>query len=443
MTSVMRDLLLVQSFDLTSLIEEYRQFFIAIIPSIFILAIIIEYFDRLEPFSLVRRAVISILILTSITSFYQSSIFLSINTADSILSKQKNGNILLMDMLDGMKHWAQINKVPAAKDFYDNKGALSGTYSFFKYHLFDSFVNDGFTITVYFITKVCFLILKVVYSLVYYLGYGLIGIPCLLYIFPSMGNVLRGAVLSFLWCLVIPHILVFIISMIGVEINKGYTSGQVIGGSIMGTALLFILTLFIAFTPLIGAMILNGSGISQAGGIIATVGANYVMNLPKNAVNSASKVLTGGALGPKMKLATAAVGGSYRMAKGAKNLFSNLDSGDSFKESPINNQKSSASSSKSQNSVNTQGANYSSDSGNFRNSKNSRNSEKFQDTKTSGNSTKNNSREQINTGGTNNGAIPKHGRVNPETKEATNLHRPNKRNHSYVHPRNRGNAQQR
>ena len=149
-----------------------------------------------------------------------------------------------------------------------------------------------------------------------------------------MGNVLRGAILSFIWCLIVPHILVFIISMIGTEINKGYISGQIIGGSMMGTALLFILTLFIAFTPLIGAMILTGAGISSAGGIIASMGANYVMNLPKNAFNSAATVFTGGTLGPKMKLASATVGGSYKLASKAKGSIASK-----FQESSIKKNK--------------------------------------------------------------------------------------------------------
>ncbi len=318
MNSVMKDLLLIQSFDLSQLIEEYRLFFLGLLPSIFILAILVEYLDRLEPFILVKRAFISILILTSVTAFYHQSIETSMEVADEILASQKQGNILLMDMFDGINHWDKVKYEDKEKDFFKDKNKLWGTLAFLKYHLFDSFVNDGFTVTIYFISKICFLILKVVYSLVYYLGYGLIGIPCLIYLFPSMGNVLRGAVLSFIWCLIVPHILVFIISMIGTEINKGYISGQIIGGSMMGTALLFILTLFIAFTPLIGAMILTGAGISSAGGIIASMGANYVMNLPKNAFNSAATVFTGGALGPKMKLASATVGGSYKLASKAK-----------------------------------------------------------------------------------------------------------------------------
>lgn len=318
MNSVMKDLLLIQSFDLSQLIEEYRLFFLGLLPSIFILAILAEYLDRLEPFILVKRAFISILILTSVTAFYHQSIETSMEVADEILASQKQGNILLMDMFDGINHWDKVKYEDKGKDFFIDKNKLWGTLAFLKYHLFDSFVNDGFTVVIYFISKICFLILKVVYSLVYYLGYGLIGIPCLIYLFPSMGNVLRGAILSFIWCLIVPHILVFIISMIGTEINKGYISGQIIGGSMMGTALLFILTLFIAFTPLIGAMILTGAGISSAGGIIASMGANYVMNLPKNAFNSAATVFTGGTLGPKMKLASATMGGSYKLASKAK-----------------------------------------------------------------------------------------------------------------------------
>ena len=319
--SIVKELLLVQSFNLSSLIEEYRLFFLSLIPSVFILAVIIEYLDRLEPFSLVKRTFISVLILTTVTSFYEQSINSSMDTADQVLKEQKSQNILLMDFFEGISHRNVLSENDE-KDFFKDQNFLTGTMAFIKHHLFDSFVNDGFTITIYFITKLCFIILKVVYSLVYYLGYGLMGIPCLIYLFPSMGNVLRGAILSYLWCLIVPHVLVFIISMIGTEINNGYVSGNIIGGSMMGTAFLFILTLFIAFTPLIGAMILNGSGISQAGGIIATIGANYVMNLPKTTTNNLATALTGERLGPKTRLASNTVGKSYKLAKGTKNIFS-------------------------------------------------------------------------------------------------------------------------
>lgn len=306
MNSSIYDLLMITSFDLDKLIEEYRLFFLALLPGMFILACLAEYFDRMNAFELVKRAFISVLILTSVTSFYKVSIKYSIDAANEKFNQQKQANILLMDMFEAGKYLDKIAKQDNGK-FFKNSSMIDGGLKFLKYHFFSSFVNDGFTISVYFISQLCFILLKVVYSLVYYLGYGLIGIPCMVYLFPSMGNVLRGGILSFLWCLVVPHVLVFILSMIGSEINTGYQAGQVIGGSASGTVLLFILTLFIAFTPFITMMLINGSGIAQAGGIIALLGGNFIRSLPSKAINTGATIATGGALGPKMALATGAM----------------------------------------------------------------------------------------------------------------------------------------
>ncbi len=449
MTSIMRDLLLVQSFNLNQLIEEYRLFFLSLLPSVFILAVIVEYFDRLEPFTLVKRAFISILILTTVTSVYESSIASSMDTADQVLKSQKQGNILLMDLFDGFKHWDKITK-DKKKVFFKERNAFTGVLAFLKYHLFDSFVNDGFTVTIYFITKLCFLILKVVYSLVYYLGYGLIGIPCLIYLFPSMGNVLRGAILSYLWCLIVPHVLVFIISMIGTEINKGYVSGHIIGGSIMGTTLLFILTLFIAFTPLIGAMILNGSGISQAGGIIASIGANYVMNLPKNTVNNAAMWATGGPLGPKAMFAKGLAKGGYQFAKKAKipgfNKFSS--NGSSSHQAPRNPERAKPAGLghahiKGHIPPNVNGSDYVT----LKNSNKSsgvdfisaptRKNPAYKSKQVHQIGSTQTTNQQSNKRSENNGTVQKHGKIHRSPQKTSHIHRSNKRTNSRPHSRHR------
>ena len=445
MTSIMRDLLLVQGFTLNTLIEEYRLFFLSLLPSVFILAVIVEYFDRLEPFTLVKRAFISILILTTVTSFYEKSIFSSMNTADQVLREQKQQNILLMDLFDGFKHWDSM-KEKKEKKFFKDQNAFTGALAFLKYHLFDSFINDGFTITIFFITKLCFVILKVVYSLVYYLGLGLIGIPCLIYLFPSMGNVLRGAILSYLWCLIIPHVLVFIISMIGTEINKGYVSGHIIGGSMMGTTFLFILTLFVAFSPLIGAMILNGSGISQAGGVIASIGANYVMNLPRKTVNNAAMMMTGAPLGPKSTFAKGVVKGGYQLTKGAK--LSGLNKFSSSGRGSVNTAKKAES-------VKPMGLRGTSIKGHipshvsdsdFVTLKNinkssgvdfisapTRKNPTYKASQVSIKSTN----QQNNKRSANNGTVQKHGKVHRPPQKASNIYSPHKRTHSRPYSGNR------
>ncbi len=302
MNNSIKDLLLINSLNISDLVEQYRMFFLGIIPGIFILAVIIEYFDRLAPLELMKRVFVAIIILTSITSFYEVSIDASMRAADEILNLQKSKNVLLSNFFDDMLTWNP--KEPTLKEFFKDETSLKGALSFLKYHLFSSYINDFFTLSVYLITSICFIILKVVYSLVYYMGHALVGIPCLLYIFPTMGNVLRGGILSYVWCLVMPHVVAIIVSIIGSEINKGYVSGEVIGGSLSGTALLIVFSLFLALSPMITAMILNGSGISQAGGIIATLGANKVLSIPSKALNVAATMTSGGVLGPKMKVAS-------------------------------------------------------------------------------------------------------------------------------------------
>ncbi len=322
--SIIKPLLLIESSALTELITQYQEFFLTLLPTVFMVAVVIEYLDRLDPFALLKRTVLSVLILVSATNYYSKTIEASFKVADQTLMEQKEKNIFLMDMLGASSKLSALQH-KEKKAFNEKHNILTNAFSFMRHHFFDTFVNDAFTISTFFIAKLCFVILKVVYSAVYYLGIGLIGIPCLIYLLPTMGNVLRGAVLSYLWCLVVPHILVFIISMIGAEINHGYSSGGVIGGSIAGTAFLFVLTLFIAFTPLIGAFILNGSGISQAGGIIATVGANWIMNLPRNSVNTTASLITGKPVGPKTEIAKNIAAGGFNLAKEFKNHMSPLN----------------------------------------------------------------------------------------------------------------------
>ena len=324
MTNTIHDLLMITSFNLDNLIEDYRQFFMSLLPGMFIFACLIEYFDRMQVFQLVKRGLIAVLILTSVTSFYKASIEYSIDAANTKFSEQKFKNILLMDMFEASKHFDSIDDNRKSSFFKDN-GYLKGGLKFLKYHFFDSFINDGFTIGVYFFSQLCFLLIKVIYSLVYYLGYGLLGIPVLIYLFPTMGNVLRGGILSFIWCLIVPHVLVFVLSMIGSEINQGYQTGQIIGGSLTGTALLFLLTLFIAFTPFISMMLINGSGIAQAGGLISLVGGNFLRSLPMSGLNSGASFMTGGGLGPKGKVAMGFISAGSTIAstavKGVKGVM--------------------------------------------------------------------------------------------------------------------------
>ena len=70
--NIIKDFLLIESLQISSLIDEYHLFFLKILPSVFILAVLIEFLTNLEPLALFKRAFISILVLVTVSTFYHS-----------------------------------------------------------------------------------------------------------------------------------------------------------------------------------------------------------------------------------------------------------------------------------------------------------------------------------------------------------------------------------
>lgn len=136
---MIKELLIVQDLNLIEMMEEYRLFFLSLIPSVFLIAVFIEYFDRVEPFILLKRVFISVLLMTSVTTFYYSSIDASMKVADSVLKRKAQNNVLLTSMFKGPSHLMRAG---------EKKGI-----SFINYvtkNLFVKVFNKGFSLTIYF-----------------------------------------------------------------------------------------------------------------------------------------------------------------------------------------------------------------------------------------------------------------------------------------------------
>ena len=286
------DLLLINSLDAAALMEHYRLFFMGLLPFVFMVALIFEYFAQIDPEGLLKRAVISVLLLSCVGTFYHKSINASIAAADEIFKSEKARNPTLREAFTRAVLPSEVVE-KAGKGGY-----FSAVVDFVKFHLITSKINVVLKAVITLIVVICFIILKVVYSLVYWLGFALFAIPCLIYLLPGMSKVLKGALISYLWCLTLPHVLVVVMSMLTRLIGHSHTSGRIIGDSVLGTALIFVMALMVAFVPVITSFILTGGGVSHAGGVIAAMGANFAMNMPKQAFNRASRYLLVNAGGP-------------------------------------------------------------------------------------------------------------------------------------------------
>jgi hypothetical protein len=103
-------------------------------------------------------------------------------------------------------------------------------------------------------------------------------------------------------------------------------------------------------------MIVNGSGIAQAGGVIAGLGANHIMAMPMKSLNTATTMATGGKLGPKMQFAKNT---SLFGTKIAKGLTKKATSNPSIKEgSKKRDSEKTGISSKSSNKVSDSNVSY-------------------------------------------------------------------------------------
>ena len=325
------DFLLIDSIDIGDLTDRYRLFFAGLLPGVFMAALIAEHFTGMDPAGLLKRAILSVLLLSSVGTFYHQGVRASMDAADGMLRSEMAGNPLLGDMLSGNIRSSVAAPSAAGKKFFA-EGYLKGTMDFLRYHLFKRPVNDLFTTTVAFVTGVCLVVLKIVYSLVYWLGLALFGLPCLIHLFPGMGKVLRGALTSWLWCLALPHVLVVVLTVLCDRIGHGYAAGEVIGGSIAGTALLFVMALMIAFVPLITTFILTGGGVSHAGGVVATMGANLVMNMPKLALTKAARHFFPKITGRAGIPVAGATRTSYRTGRKGRKHFNQISKGGKYHE---------------------------------------------------------------------------------------------------------------
>jgi hypothetical protein len=142
---------------------------------------------------------------------------------------------------------------------------------------FESFItpniNDLVATAFFLISKILMWLLKLIYSTVYHFTYLFSGITAVLYLFGWTNSALKGVVQSFVWCLILPFVVVAILALVGNSFDEKANMGAIVS-HIDSLTWLFGITLLLSLSPMITYGLVKGEGMhsvgSKVGGMVTS-----------------------------------------------------------------------------------------------------------------------------------------------------------------------------
>jgi hypothetical protein len=292
----------------------------AIFP-IFVFALIIDNISiNQSPIQILKRTIIAQVILILLPTYYEGIAGFGFNAADSVMKDQRRG--LIANWITIKKNAERIAKTE--KKPIDSLTAISNIFSFNSSDVAEKIAGLAIFI--------CTLIIKVIFSVVYYGTYSVIGIWAVLAIFPQFDKNLLSIFKSVLYLILTP----ILISLVLVFMNEALTffiSADGFIDAITEMAKFLVLCFLLLGTLLISHNIVNGAGLESWA---AKMGGQSATTIPKAAIVGA---VAGGFINPSKSLANKTLGYGKSRAMNAKEKFASSDVAKSFRS--LRSQKSS------------------------------------------------------------------------------------------------------
>jgi hypothetical protein len=198
-----------------------------------------------NPTTLLKRILIVQFLLVLIPAYYKPVAGFGIKVGNTILKEQKTGLI---------SNWYKFKKRASKNLKKEETGVIDTVSQFFKFSGTD-FVEKASAILIF----VCMLLIKIIYSVVYYLTYCTSGILAVLSIFPFLSNHLLGVAKSILYLIVTAILIALILSFMNQVLDFQVSRDGYIKG-LSGIAQFIVLCFVLLGTLKIGHSLVNGSG---------------------------------------------------------------------------------------------------------------------------------------------------------------------------------------
>jgi hypothetical protein len=214
-----------------------------------------------SPSMVFKRWAIAGVILMVLPTYYSSIVNFGFRVGDSILAKQKGGII---------SNWRSIVKraeikAKKSKEKVDSFTVITKLFAFDSMDL----IEKGAAILI----LISSLLIKVIYSVVYYSTYSIAGIFCVLSIIPTFDSYLIGIFKSMLYLIITAILVALVLTFMNEAISFSVNSDGFLN-SLTGVAKFLVLYFVLFGTLAIGYSIVNGKGAeSWAGKMGAMLGA--------------------------------------------------------------------------------------------------------------------------------------------------------------------------
>jgi hypothetical protein len=315
---------------------------------VFVFALILDKAsERPQPMSIFKRLIVAQLILLVIPTHYKSVAGFGFEVGDSILSEQRIGLLA---------NWNKFKKKA------EKKAKRSKKKSGFTNTVGALFLLDGTDVVekgAALLILICVLIIKVIYSVVYYATYCTSGMLAVLSIFPPFKGYLAGVLKSILYLIVSAIIVAFVLAFLN-DTLAFTASEEGFIENLTGIAKFLVLCFVLLGSLKISQSIVNGSG---AEGWAANMGSMIGAGLAYKSLGAASSIGKTASSGiAKLGASTAgmaanpivgaAIGAGYMATKPISAIAKTIGSGlktslantteniqEKYKMAPVNNEE--------------------------------------------------------------------------------------------------------
>ena len=222
-----------------------------VLPS-FVIALAWEYFNEFKFIEVVKKLILVLVFIGAFYSIHKQGVELSLKSSGEILKEISPNNLFL-------KKWTEI-KVRTSED----KMSKTTGWGAIERLVVPNF-NDLIGTIFFLLSKLLIWILKLIYSTVYHLTYIFAPLTAVLYFFPITNGSIKGTIVSSLWCMILPFVLVAILAIVGNSFQNLSSNSELVISSMDQILWLFGVTLLICATPLFTLGLLKGGGMAMAG----------------------------------------------------------------------------------------------------------------------------------------------------------------------------------